>query len=133
MAFRRKARVSRDEAFASLPVRNPHVEFERQENGETTLTIRRRQDWWVRLLTLVFFVPKHRKVILDQVGSEIWALCDGQHSVREMVEHVARRYKLNRKEAEISLTTYLRNLGKRNLIAFAVTRPQGGLSNAPSR
>lgn len=122
---KRKQRISRDTAYAAYPLRNAHLAYERQDNGELTITVPRREDGWVRLLARIFVVPKQRQVVLDQVGADIWELCDGRHTVRELVSHVAGKYKLNKKEAEVSLTTYLKNLGKRGLVGFAVPAPPG--------
>jgi hypothetical protein len=50
---------------------------------------------------------------LDEVGSFVWNLCDGEHPVSALVEALVERYKLGKREAEVSLTTYLKQLGKR--------------------
>ncbi len=115
-----KERISRDAAYSAFPLRNARLSFERLDSGELAITIPRREEGWAKLLSLVFVVPKQRQVVLDQVGADIWDLCDGQHTVRDLVAHIASKYKLNRKEAEVSLTTYLKNLGKRGLVGFAV-------------
>ena len=65
---------------------------------------------------------------LDEIGSFVWRLCDGNHSVREIIRALAARYKLHRKEAEVSVVAYLRTLAKRRLIAVAVPRATKDLS-----
>jgi len=129
---KRNRRVSRDEAFAAYPVRNASLPYERLDTGEVSITVNRRRDGWARLLALVFVVPRARQIVLDQVGSDIWELCDGAHTVRDIVNHVIAKYKLNRKEAEVSLATYLKNLGKRGLVGFAVPAKEGKLTHATS-
>lgn len=62
------------------------------------------------------------KVELDEVGSFVWELCDGRRSVREMVACLAKKYKLSRKEAEASLTAFLRSLAGRNLVAIVILK-----------
>lgn len=61
-----------------------------------------------------------RTVELDEVGSFVWDLFDGKTTVREMIDRLAARYKLNRKEAEVSITAFIRTLGKKGLVAIAV-------------
>ena len=63
-----------------------------------------------------------RKVELDEVGSFVWRMCDGRTTVREMIPRLADRYKMNRKEAEVSLTTFLRTLAGKRLVAVAVLK-----------
>lgn len=125
---RRRPRLSRAQALRALPIRNPHLSTKRNERDELTLIVPRRQDWVGRLLSLIFIVPKERAVVLDAVGEDVWALCDGEHTVAQLVKQVGEKYKLNPREAEVSLTDYLRQLGKRNLIGLAL--PQSELNSA---
>jgi len=121
MLLRRRPRLNKQRALAALPVRNQAVEW-RAEQERTVLVLRRREDWVGRLLSLLFVVPRERKVELDGVGSYVWQQCDGRHTVSDLIQALARKYKLDRKEAEVSLTNFLRLLGKRKLIAIAVPR-----------
>jgi len=120
---RRQPRLSKQQALVSYPVRNQAVEW-RDEGERTVLVLRRRDDWVGRLLSLFFVVPKERKIELDPVGAHVWHRCDGRHTVEQLIHGLAAKYKLNRKEAEVSLTAFLRNLGKRKLIAIAVPQDQ---------
>lgn len=127
MLLGRKKRVkglSRQEALAALPVRNDGLTTEPTADGELMVTVPRRSDWVGKVLALVFAVPKERKVVLDRVGAEIWGLCDGRHSVEGIITALAQKHNLNRKEAEVSLTAYLRQLGRRGLVGFAVPKPK---------
>ncbi len=108
--------------MGSIPVRNQAVEEDEADDGNVRLLIPRREDWWVRAAARVFYVPKKRRLTLDEIGSFVWRLCDGNHSVREIIRALAARYKLHRKEAEVSVVAYLRTLAKRRLIAVAVPR-----------
>lgn len=117
---RRKPQLSRQEALAAHPVRNNLVEWKEADDGEVLIIIRPRVDRVAQVLKWVFPPPKERHVSLDAVGSEVWRLCDGRTSVEQIIRRMAKRYKLNRKEAETSTTEYLRQLGKRRLVGFAV-------------
>jgi hypothetical protein len=120
--FRRRPRLTPEQVLASRPLRNPALKTEPIEGGGMRLHVRRRGDWWVRVLGAVFPIPRERVVELDAVGEEVWELCDGEHTLREMTRVFQERHKLTRAEAEWSLRTYLRDLGKRNLVAFAVEK-----------
>jgi len=84
--------------------------------------VERRGEWWARVLSMVFPIPRERIVELDGVGGEVWKLCDGEKTLREMTRALQERHKLTRAEAEWSLRTYLRDLGKRGLVGFVVEK-----------
>lgn len=126
LSRRRRPRLSRQQALQARPIRNPHLSTKRNERDELTLVVPRRGDWVGRLLSLVFIVPKERGIVLDAVGEDVWELCDGEHTVEELIRQVGEKYKLNPKEAEVSLTDYLRQLGKRNLIGLALPKQAPG-------
>ena len=118
----RKRRISREAMLASKPIRNELVRWERDDNGEVLITLTRQQRWKVNLLAKFFYIPKERRIGLDEIGSEVWEMCDGKHSLDRMIRRLADKYKLNRREAEVALTTYLKQLGKKRLIGFAVPK-----------
>jgi len=53
---------------------------------------------------------------LDAIGSMVWQLCDGQHVVGDVVEHLMRRFQISYREAELSATNYLHQLTDRGLL-----------------
>ena len=55
---------------------------------------------------------------MDQIGSEVWELCDGTHSVEGISQAISRSYKLNKRQAETSVTAYLKMLADRRLIGL---------------
>jgi hypothetical protein len=110
--------------LASRPVRNESVEWERDENGEVCITLVRARTWKVNLLSKIFYIPDRRKLVLDEVGSGVWEMCDGKTSVEKMIRGLSAQYKLNLKESEISLLHYLRQLGQKRLVGFLVEKDQ---------
>lgn len=118
--FRRRKPLSREQSLASIPVRNQAIEAEETEDGEIRLVIPLRQTWWARLLARAFYVPRTRRVALDEVGSFVWRLCDGKHNVRQIIQALCQRYRLHRKEAEVSVVAYLRQLARKGIIGIAV-------------
>jgi hypothetical protein len=123
MGFFRRERpvqITREQAMSARPVRNPSIEATRDEKGEVSLKIPRRKTRFVNLLARFGGIPEHKIVTLDAIGAGVWDLCDGQHSVKDLVAAVADKHKLSRKEAEVSLVTYLRQLAQRGIIALEV-------------
>jgi len=121
---RRAPRLTPEEVLRSRPVRNQGLRAEALEEGGLRVIGLRREAWWVRLLNLVVPIPRERIVELDEVGRELWDLCDGEHTLEELIETFVDRHRLTRAEAEWSLRTYLRDLGKRGIVGFAVEKAE---------
>jgi hypothetical protein len=114
--------LTREQAMAAWPVRNPSLTYQTTDDGTVKVDLPRRKDWMGGLLSFAFMVPDSRPVQLDDVGTLVWGLCDGEHTVSDVLEALCNEYKLNRREVEVSLTQYLQTLGKRGMIAFAVPK-----------
>ena len=127
--IRKKPVVDRDKALKACPVRHPRVRFERNDEGEITLYLPRRRDRVGRALMWIFRAPPEKEVVLDEVGSDVWELCDGENSVDAIVNAVAKKYKITRRECETSIGVYLKTLGERHLVGLRVAaegRPDAG-------
>ncbi|MBM4080795.1 MAG: PqqD family protein [Planctomycetes bacterium] len=121
MFFRRKGvTLSREESLQAIPAHNPAVKANRDDGGIVRLAIPRRKVWWVNLLAKIVYVPDERRIVLDEIGSEVWAMCDGRLTVRGMIDKFSQKYKLNRKEAEVSMVTYLKQLAQKGIILVEV-------------
>jgi len=115
-----KPQVSREQAFQARPVRNPELKWRVNDEECIEVVIPRRRDRMGRIMGWLFAVPESRPVALDEVGTHIWGLCDGEHTVGDLMDALCEEYNLGRREVEVSLTEYLRMLGKRGMIAFMV-------------
>jgi hypothetical protein len=126
-------RITRQEILAAVPVRNSLVEWETNDHDEVVLKVPRREDRVGRILHRVFAAPPFKQVVLDEVGSDVWQLCTGEHDVDAIVKALARKYKLSRREVELSLSNYLRTLAQRGLIGLAKRTVDSGVQRAVSR
>lgn len=113
---------TRSEAFAYCPVKNRQVLEEEVEGGAVVLTyplvIR---PWLAGVAQRIGLRSREtltRKLQLDEMGSLTWRLLDGKRTVKDVVDFLCRRYKLNRREAEVATTGFLRELGKRGLVGL---------------
>ncbi len=126
MFWKKKPALTRPQSFNARALRSGAVRVERDADGVATLYVpfraSRLVEWLCRRLKVP---PSNARFELDEVGTFVWDLCDGSIPVREMVERLAARYKLSRKEAEASLTIFLRNLVRRGLVLIVVPREQG--------
>ena len=117
-----KTQVTREQAFMARPVRNPDLKWRTNDDDCAEVIIPRRKDRMGRVMSWVFAVPETRPVLLDEVGTHIWNLCDGEHTVGDLIQALCDEYRLGQREVEVSLTEYLRMLGKRGMIAFLVPK-----------
>jgi hypothetical protein len=114
--------ITRAEALAYTPVKSGQTAETRLDSGEIllvyTVAIR---PWFTGLVKRFGGTSDGRfqkKLQLDLLGSEVWDLLDGQRSVREVIRQFARRHQLHPREAEVAVTRFLRDLGKRGLVGL---------------
>lgn len=88
-----------------------------ERDGTVTLTVPR-TDWVGRLLRWLTARPLKRRIELDEIGSLVWKLCDGQHTVGEIADALVQRYQLMRREALASLAEFLTQLRKRGAVRW---------------
>jgi hypothetical protein len=125
-------KITREEILAAVPVRNSLVEWETNEQEEVVLRIPQRQDQAGQLLRRFFAAPPFKQVVLDELGSDVWHLCTGENNVDAIVKEIARKYKLGRREVELSLANYLRTLAQRGYIGLAKGQVPGARRPATS-
>ena len=112
--------ITRRQAQQVRPLRNPQLEWHHNDDGFVVATLTRRAGLRGKLISFFLAVPESRPVVLDEVGTFVWNLCDGAHSVEQIAAALCREYKLSAREVEVSLNEYLRMLGRRGMIAVAV-------------
>lgn len=115
--------MTRGEALACKPVKNLNVEESRSDDGLIILS------YPLRLKPLFADVAKRfgmwkdgappiKKLQLDEMGTLVWEMIDGRNSVRKIAAEFAERYQVLPREAEVATATFMKDLGKRGLIAF---------------
>ena len=122
---KKQPKLNREAMLNSRPARNEAVGWDKTESGEIQIKIIRQDTWKIRMMSKVFYIPKERKITLDEVGSEVWLMCNGRTSVGQMIESLSAKYQLNRKEAEVSLLSYLKTLGQKRFVGFMLESPKG--------
>ncbi len=122
MLFKKQPKIGREAMFKSKPVRNARIEWEKNDNGEVHVTLTRGDSWKVRTLSKIFWIPKKKTLVLDEIGAQVWDMCDGRTTVEAIIKRLSKSHQLNLKEAEISLLAYLKKLGQKGLIGFAVAK-----------
>jgi len=117
-----KGKLSPDQFRSAKPIRNPLVEWEVTEDGTAILVAPLSQQgkgfmgWVARRMKL----PDQKQFELEPVGALVWEHCDGNHTNAAIAKAIQTRYKMNRLEAEASLSAFLQTLSQRRLITLMV-------------
>lgn len=115
---REQGGVARSSLLSARPVANPEVVCRDARAGAIELSVpmpKGRVGRWLSRSD----APMIRRFELDELGREVWCMVGERLTVREMIERFAREHKLNLREAEVALISYLRTLASRRIIALA--------------
>lgn len=114
--------ISRAEALNRIPVKNIQITEERLETGEVLIgypvTIRPFFASLVKRFGGSENQVQTKKLQLDTLGSSVWDLLDGKRSVRQLIQIFAETHQLQPREAEVAVTQFIRELGRRGLIGL---------------
>lgn len=115
--------------MACVPHKNSAVRERCLESGEVRLSYPAAVRPWAATLSRLFrgeAPPQRRRQLqLDSLGSAVWRLLDGRRSVAQVVAAFREQYQLHPKEAELSVTRFLKTLGERGLVFMKIDDPAG--------
>ena len=114
-------RLNRQQALTCTPIRNPEVEEEETPEGILLRYSVEVKPWFKSVFKFVSNRDSNiivRSLQLDSLGSSVWQMVDGKQSVNQMVGQFRAIHQLEIREAELSITAFLKDLGKRGLIAM---------------
>lgn len=122
--FRRNTppQVDRKQVLRLYPLRNTVVQYEQSEDGVCTLIVPLKPRGLFGWFSRIFKLPREHRIELDEIGSTVWSLCDGRHTVDAIALRLTQQYKLERREAEYSLFAFLNTLSQRGFIAYSKKR-----------
>ena len=126
MSFFRKKKpvpkLTREQALACRPVINNVVSWEVLESGDVQIEYVLILKPFLLSIFERFTAGRQnepiRKLQLDEFGSQVWHLLDGSRSTADIIRAFAASQGISAQEAEQSITLFLRELGKRGLIAL---------------
>ena len=123
--FRKKKsehHLSRIAALQHRPAKSLHITESRLESGEVLLeyplTVRPWLAAVAKRLGRSDQIVQTKKLQLDAMGTAVWDLVDGKRSVRRIVQIFAEDHRLENREAEVSVTSFIRELGQRGLLGL---------------
>jgi hypothetical protein len=117
-----KPSLTRREALGGIPVKNRHVREQRLESGELLILYPVTAAGWIGRLSKWLGAQetplRTGKLQLDLLGSTFWAMVDGQTPLRQIAAAFAREHQLELAEAEVAVTQFVRELGRRGLVGL---------------
>lgn len=128
MFWRRpKQTIPRDLALTARPTRTEGIARKELPDGGIALTTHIERGTWMR----VFGASEkfERTFQLDYLGRDVYDACNGSDDVQTIVRNFALKHKISLPEAELAVTTFLKTLMGRGLIAMAMDEPRK--SHAP--
>ena len=112
--------ITRTESLACIPEQASHIICYEQEDGNVTIEYPLPLKPFFISLARKFNKTKEQKLTkklqLDNIGSSVWLMIDGSTDVKTIIKRIVPETGLSLQEAEISVTTFLRELGRRGLI-----------------
>ncbi|SDO75928.1 PqqD family protein [Desulforhopalus singaporensis] len=113
-------KLTRTQSLGCIPVKTEGVTWAAGENGDALIEYPiALKPFFINILGRFTGTPRTRltkKLQLDETGSRVWYLMNGQHDVKTIIKQVAQETGLSLQEAELAVTAFLKELGKRGLI-----------------
>lgn len=114
--------IPRAEALNMVPVRNREVAETEIADGLIQLAYPLAvKPWFGRMAEKVGLWDKRpmiKRLELDEMGTFVWRLIDGDHSVRQIAEAFVAHYEVQPREAELSVTAFIKTIGQRGIIGL---------------
>jgi hypothetical protein len=122
---------ARQARFRSLRARvrlMPEVSVGVGENGRTVIGYTVERPRRLRLLRVLGGFPagkekQQRNLELDLIGTMVWEECGRERRVCDIIDQVRARFRISYREAELSVTEFIRALGSRGLLAVTLEPP----------
>ncbi|MDW8034608.1 MAG: PqqD family protein [Nitrososphaerota archaeon] len=109
--------VSPERIYRSTPIVTPGVQYEEDSKGIVTLLIPIKEgDKIIRTI----------KIRLDIIGSKVWKKIDGKTSFSEICRWMKNEFLITEKEAEVSLSMFIKSLVDKRLVALILPPPRPG-------
>ncbi|NOX32254.1 MAG: PqqD family protein [Deltaproteobacteria bacterium] len=122
MKFNKKNTIKKNNALSCIPEKNSFIEEIFLDSGDLVLSYQAMyKPFFIKIQKMMRLNSKKtfkRKIQLDRLGVDVWSLLDGKKNVKTIIREFAALHTLNYKEAEISVTLFLRSLGEKGLIGL---------------
>src|ERR1051325_1847206 len=106
----------------SVPVANQAVTIGIAAQGGLKLSVPFRRPNWSKAVRYLLPMSSAKIIELDQLGTEIFALCDGAHTVEEIIDIHKDRWKLSFFESRAMILQFLLHLARFGFIGLETAR-----------
>lgn len=112
------ATLDRRRSLDAIPVLNGGFVRAPRADGAIDLVIRGPRPKGL----LARFMPPtlEQRFKLDELGTAVYGLVDGVRTVEQIMDAFAAQYRLNKREAEVSVAAFLRMLAERKIISLVI-------------
>ncbi len=86
------------------------------ENDKVVIVVKKHFTKLEKFLQKYFKGPGYVRVPLDTIGSDIWLLCDGNHTIADICKEIHEKYKESIEPAAPRITKFLAMLLRMNFI-----------------
>ena len=127
MLFKRRPKkisgilLSRSQAFSARPLAVKTLGRKPLTQGGQRIIIamqpRGAQKWLLRMPA-----DTTRRIDLDAIGIEVFDMCDGKTSVRQIIKRFAKTYQVDDQEAEMAIVNFIRMMMRKGLICLTVNK-----------
>jgi len=124
---KRGLRIPREAWLKTRPVR-VFEDFRVMDDGRVVILVEEAErSVLAKILRILSPIPtpRYRKIELDKMGSMVWLMCDGKHTVEDIVKAVMRETGFSRRNAELAVYHFLNQLATRGLIQFILPSESG--------
>jgi len=118
------SKLTRTQSLEARPVASAIVSRQPLAHGGQRVTMSFRPVPWQRWLLRVPETAT-KTFELDRFGVEILDLCDGESTVRSIIDKFAKAHRLDQFEAGKAVITFIRRLVRRRLLSLAIGEPTG--------
>lgn len=112
-------KVSSERLQNSIPVINPEIKYEEDSEGIVTVMIPVRTGDTKQTV-------RTTKIKLDIIGSKVWKKIDGKTTLGEIAQWMKSEFKITNREAEVSLSMFIKSLVEKRLAAIILPPPRPG-------
>ena len=113
--------VSQENFLKARPVRNPGLDWSEAQK-RIRITIPRKKTLLPKIMSKILPSAREKSIVLDEQGSFIWKLCDGNVSIRAIAESLNAEYDMPISHAEAALDLYFVQLSKKGLVGFILPK-----------
>ena len=123
--MKQRKTLSPEEVLNAKVVVNEAVRTE-EKGKELIIVVSRKKSFFINLLSFILVVPREKKVVLDELGAEVYRDCRQNLPVSEIVANFKKRHNVSEDYSRQSVMIYLKTLAQRSIVGFLIKESKNG-------